>query len=474
MKARSKMILSAGGLKNELWVALGLIILSLLVFLGYLFPGIASFFEVRNTLPIVVFVIVLILLISFFIIIQIVYPVIAISQAAKKIADGDLSREIEMAREDEIGQLGKSLNSMTHRIKESIDELESLGQKTESIKVEINERILVLSNLIEVSHLISQNTPLTQVLEFAINKCLESEAVNLGCIILKDRDTNKFRIRYLEGEKSDELIDQGLNNIDIKLGEGLLGKTLLQQEPFIIDKDIKTSHEIDEFRSLFSVRNAVLSPIVSKGNTFGLLIVGNDTPQFQFSTTETELLQLISKQISIAILNDLLTREVEKLSALDHLTGLYNHTYIHKKLDEAIKDAVRSQQPCSFILFGVDYFEEYLKSSGHIEAENVLIKVADILKETVGPNEKAARFGDHEFAIILPDKNKRQSIQWAEELKRKIEEWFSRQGESSKLTCALAIAENPLDGNTADELISKCHELLKEVMKQGGNRVIYK
>ena len=242
-----------------------------------------------------------------------------------------------------------------------------------------------------------------------------------------------------------------------------------------MDKDIRTSREIDEFRSLFSVRNAVLSPIVSKGNTFGLLIVGNDTPQFQFSTTETELLQLISKQISIAILNDLLTKEVEKLSALDHLTGLYNHSYIHKKLDEAIKNAVRSQQPCSFLLLGVDHFEEYLRSYGHIGAENVLIKVADVLKEKVGQNEKAARFGDHEFAIILPDNNKRQSIQWAEELKRKIEELFSRQEDAvQKLTCALAIAENPLDGNTADELISKCHELLKEVMKRGGNRVIYK
>ncbi len=471
-------ILSSRGLKSELWVAFGLIVLSFLVFLGYLFPGVSSLFAAKTSLPVITTIVFFIMSISFAILIQIVYPIVTLSHEAKRIADGDFSHQVPVvtaAREDEIGDLSSALNQMTHRIKDNLEELKSLSQKTGSIKDEIDRKILVLSHLIEVSSLIAQNASLNQVLEFVINKSLESEMISLGCIILKDRETNKFQLQYLRGPKCEELVTRGIGRLEIKLGEGLLGKTMLQQDIFIYDSHTKVTPEVQDFSSLFDLKNAILSPIASKGNVFGLLIIGNEFDDFHFSSSEKELLQLISKQVSIAVLNDLLTREVEKLSAFDHLTGLYNNAYIHKKLDEAIKSAIGSQQPCSFLLLEIDQFEGYLKNAGHIEAENCLIKVSEVLRECLGIDDKAARFGDHAFAVILGGKNKREGIKFAEELKLKLETAFKAKRDPGKdLTCTIAVSETPIDGNTADELIHKAEEILKESLKRGGNRVAHK
>ena len=48
------------------------------------------------------------------------------------------------------------------------------------------------------------------------------------------------------------------------------------------------TEEIEEFRQLFGISNAVLAPIASKGNVFGLLITGNELPDFICASTERE------------------------------------------------------------------------------------------------------------------------------------------------------------------------------------------
>ena len=83
---------------------------------------------------------------------------------AKIIAKGDLSREIEVQGEDEIGELGATLNILSRRIRENVDELKSYGERTKEINMEISKKVLVLSNLLQIGNLISQGSPLDDIL----------------------------------------------------------------------------------------------------------------------------------------------------------------------------------------------------------------------------------------------------------------------------------------------------------------------
>ena len=467
--------LSTNKVRNEVAVAFGLILLCFLVFLAYLFPGVNSFFETRSSMTTIVGIIFLIVGLGFLIIWRILDPVLKLSREARHIANGDYDRNIELFREDEIGVLGEAINRMTRRMKENVEELKKFSQTTEQINTEINKRILTLSNLLQISNLIAQNAQFKEVVEVGVGKCLASGILSLGCMILKDLDSSEFQVHFVAGAKASELLDQGIKSTTVRFGEGILGKALLKQSPMVIDKETPANAEVEQFRSLFKVTNAILVPVNSKGNVYGLLVAGTDSPNFVFSRSEHELVQVVARQIAIAFTNDLLQREIQKLEIKDKLTGLFNQSYLRNRLNEEIKRAASFQRPCSLLLLAIDNFGGYHEAHGNIAAETILIKIGSVLKESISETDKAGRFGDHEFAILLPEKNKRQSIVVADNIRRKIEGLFTQEKEpKNKLTCTGAVTENPLDGVTADELIEKGREILKGAESQGGNRICYK
>jgi len=460
------------GLRRKLAIAFGLIFVAILVLLNYLFPHF-SFFAAKANVHLVLAIVFIIVILGFVTVMQIIEPVIKISTEAKRIAEGDFDHTIKLIRDDELGQLGDSLNRMTVRIKENMEELQVFSQKTETINSEINKRILALSSLLQISNLISQNAKLEEIIELGVDRCLASGEMTLGCLILKDRKTGEFSAYSLRGTKSKEVIDQGLKEFKIKPNEGFLGKIILKHESVVVDRDTRSNADLEEFRKRFLIKNGVIVPISSRGNVFGLLIVGNEADDFFCMPTDLELLDLLAKQISIAIENDLLATRVEKLEVIDNLTGLYNQVFVKDRLDEEIKRAIRFQRPCAFVLLSIDRFEEYRSAFGHIAGEGILIQMAAILRENISEVDKAARFGDYEFALILPEKNKRQAIEIADAIRRRVEFLFSEQGDFRKrLTCIGAVTENPVDGVVAEELILKARNILQAMKKENGNNRI--
>ncbi len=471
----SRSLLSSRRLRGELTIVLGLITMAVLVFLAYLFPGASSWFESKNFLSIIVAILLFLVIVGFIIITHIVNPIITISKEAQIIADGNLSYAIEMSQENEIGDLGAALNRMTQKMRGNIEELRKFSKETELVNIEINKRVLILSSLLQISSLIAQNADLKEVIEVGVGKCLALGNMTFAGLILKEQSSSEYYFPYIVGDAAEKFFDQGIKNYKIRLGEGLLGKTILRRNIVILDRDTVASPEIQELKNFLLISNAVIVPIVSKGNVYGLLIAGNNLPDFISTSAEKELLQLIAKQIAIAKSNEILKNEIEKLNALDPLTGLYNSAFARNYLNDEIKKAMMFHVPCALVLIAIDDFEQYYQEFGRIAAENVLTKIGTILKSSVRGIDKAARLGDHEFGLIIPKRNKRQCIDIAEEIRKKIEGAFTGESDPQRrITCTFAVTENPLDGMNTEELISKAEGILLEIKPQGRNKVCYK
>ncbi len=469
-------VLSNKYLRHEILIAFCLILLTLLVFVGYLFPGLStsSWFANRSLLPVVICIVGIILVLGFFIIWQIVDPVVRLSRETKMIASGDLSREIRLVREDELGDLGSSVNALTRRIRENVEELNSLNKKTEVLNDEINNRIVMLSNLMEISNGIAQKIALKDILRIAITKCFSEQEMSFGCVILKDNETSDYKLQYLHGPQQEQLERRGINSLKISLGVGILGKAILRQEAIVVDQSTVVTQEVEDLKGLFLIKNAIIAPISSTGNAYGLIIAGNDRPHYSCSPTQKDLLQLVSKHIAIAVLNEKLLREIEGFEMTDSLTGLYNNAYARSRLGFEVKQAVNTQKTCSFVLIKIDRFNDYLAAFGHIGAEDALFKIAAVFKEHLSAKIKAARFAQHEFALVLPSVNKREAIALTEDLVKVIASKFSEEKDKNRrLTVTAAIVENPVDGRSADELILKSGIILADTIEQGGNRVGY-
>jgi len=101
-----------------------------------------------------------------------------------------------------------------------------------------------------------------------------------------------------------------------------------------------------------------------------------------------------------------------------------------------------------------------------------LKKVAGLIRDSVTEIDRVGRIGDNEFAIVLPEKNKRQAQVIAESIRKKIEFIFSEEEDSEKrLTASGGVSENPLDGIAADELMAKAKEAVSLTKQQGKNRI---
>ncbi len=246
------------------------------------------------------------------------------------------------------------------------------------------------------------------------------------------------------------------------------GKILANELKYKLTEDLK-----NEFQEHYRLNNVLVLSVYLRGRVIAIFGVGNSKETFLYRKDDVELLDIFSKQVAIAIENDILMHRVEKLEIKDVLTGLYNEPFIRNRLQEEIKRAITYQRPCSFILLNVDDFGKFHQEFGSLQAEAALKKIASVIKSCVSEIERVARFGDNEFAIVLPEKNKRQAQEISDNIRKKVEFSFSEEHEPSKrLTVSGSVSENPLDGVEAEELISKAKSLLGLAKAGGKNRVV--
>ncbi|MCK4325299.1 diguanylate cyclase [bacterium] len=169
-----------------------------------------------------------------------------------------------------------------------------------------------------------------------------------------------------------------------------------------------------------------------------------------------------------------LLERIEALSITDDLTGLYNKKYLGGRLSEEIQRAIMYQRPCSLAIFAIDHFKSYNDSYGERAGDLVLQEVAGLIRAHSTDIDKVARSGGGRFGVILPEKNKKEALLFAEEVKRVVERHrfpHERSQPGGRLTISAGVAANPIDGAKAQELLEKAVSAGNRAKEEGGNRV---
>lgn len=464
-----QMSLVPKGLKYKTMIAfslMSLIPLLICVWLAtnYIFPNIDLFFGLSlSNISFILFISLVIAVLGLYLTKQMIDPVVKMACDAKVIAEGDVSRIIDVKGEDEIGDLGTSLNIMTQKIKDNIEQLKAYGEQTRLINIEINKKVLALSGLLQIGNLISSSSELINILNFIVQKLADVEEGASSLVMLLDEKTKEFNM--ISSCNVNEENVRGL-----KISENDISPHIV-----IIDSDNppdRTSNAINNLFSFFGVKNFIMLPVIVSRRQRGIIAVGNDKEGYVFKEDEKELLKVFSKQASIAIENDLLIKKAKELAVIDELTGLYNQTYIHTRLDEEIKRAIIYQRPCGYLLIDIDDFKNFHEQLGEAKTEMLLKALGGMLKASVTDVDKVARLVLDKFAVVMPERNKKQSAAIAEEIRKKVESGLSSLIKTpGKVTVSIGVSENPIDGSSADDLIAKAERLVKQAKSLGKNRV---
>ena len=195
----------------------------------------------------------------------------------------------------------------------------------------------------------------------------------------------------------------------------------------------------------------------------------------QFETDIRARPGLAVEQDVLAAEYALLYERTRQLAITDQLTGLHNFGYFLERLREERARAERYQRLLSLILFDIDHFKHYNDGQGHLAGNEVLKRIATILRAEAREVDLVARYGGEELVIVLPEATRRDATTLAERIRTRIWETHFEHMETQplgRLSVSAGVATFPVDARDDTELIRRSDQSLYEAKAQGRNRVV--
>ena len=170
-------------------------------------------------------------------------------------------------------------------------------------------------------------------------------------------------------------------------------------------------------------------------------------------------------------------RELIELAEIDKLSEIANRRRFDSFLESEWRRCRRERNLISLIMGDIDNFKLYNDKYGHLYGDDVIKRVARIMKSYgKRATDLPVRYGGEEFALIMGNADSGHVLTVAESICRKVEELkipheLSEAGDF--VTLSLGVAELvPDESNNPDMLISKADKMLYQAKSEGKNRVV--
>jgi len=160
---------------------------------------------------------------------------------------------------------------------------------------------------------------------------------------------------------------------------------------------------------------------------------------------------------------------LEHRSVTDPLTGLFNRYHFEATLKREAARCLRYQSRLSLLLLDVDQLKAVNDRWGHPAGDQMLVRVAGAIRDSLRGCDIASRYGGDEFAVILPDTDARAARFVAERICANV----GASDASIKVTVSGGLADLSLDATSPSEarLIAAADRALYLAKGRGGNCV---
>ncbi len=175
----------------------------------------------------------------------------------------------------------------------------------------------------------------------------------------------------------------------------------------------------------------------------------------------------ISQAIDVTVRKELEQRLAYE-AVHDSLTGLPTRPLLFDRLDQALAAARRRRLQVAVLFVDLDEFKLVNDSLGHVAGDEVLVAVAQRLREAVREVDTPARFGGDEFVVICPDVTGiADAVGIAERIRDALATAIPVAGTSVQIGASVGIAI--ADGSAAgDALLREADSATYGVKRRGG------
>lgn len=326
----------------------------------------------------------------------------------------------------------------------------------------LENKFNLLSNIISTTTELRNPEKLMKEFMDRLQLFLKTEAWSLLFV------NNKNNTLYFK--LTNEGADKKLKNMEIPLDKGVVGWALRTKDIVIVnntEQDERFFGKIDGITG-FKTKNILAAPLSGHGELFGVLELINKSDGTSFNQKDIDTFKMIIKHGSLILHNAIMFEEMEEMTRKDHLTGLFNASYLETYLNETIAEATEKQTDISLIFLDLDNFKKVNDTYGHLAGSSVLVNIAGILKKILQFDDFIVRYGGDEFVIVLKTCKISKGVETAKLIHTHISNYKYR---DIPLSVSIGIASFPEHGSTTEEIIGKADKAMYFRKMNGKNGI---
>jgi two-component system, cell cycle response regulator len=354
--------------------------------------------------------------------------------AAKRIGEGDFTEQVPVAGNDEMADLAGEFNKMSEKLAAQMGQLRRQRLEIENSVRRIGEAFA--SGL-------DRQALLSILVETAVGTC----DADYGIVALSGHVGAEA-----EAGKATEAIHDA----------ALAAEQRALRSPTPVQVESDGAHALASSLGRIGTTEA---PV-------GAMTVAREGRAF--SRGEREVFLYLLGQATTSVENVALHELVSEQAVTDDLTGLANKRAFRETMDREAARAARFGHDLSLLMVDLDDFKAVNDRYGHLQGDEVLRAVSQILRAESRGIDLPGRYGGEEFVIALPETDREGAIEVAERVRERVEAERVPLLESAGtllVTASLGVATMPGGGADVVDLISAADSALYEAKRSGKNIV---
>ncbi len=189
---------------------------------------------------------------------------------------------------------------------------------------------------------------------------------------------------------------------------------------------------------------------------------------------QTEALRRVNEQLHQKTMVDALTQLANRRRFDDYLQSEFS------RIGLSGTDLERREETggdLSVILIDVDFFKSYNDTYGHVQGDECLKQVANLIQSIPNrPADLIARYGGEEFVVVMPDTDIHGALKMAERIRDTVESAripHRSSARASHITVSIGVAEMNYSGvRTVSALLAHADAALYQAKSRGRNQVV--
>ena len=362
---------------------------------------------------------------------------------------------------EELDKKYKLLAEAWEEIKNNYGRLHDTNARLEEENKKLTGSVAEFYTLQQINRAISSIFDVRELLKFVNDVIIGVMGVNNSTILLYDEKKGVFELIATNIAKNEEI-----DTLKGSINCGTLIKIFNSGAPLVENYLDAGKYEFIMERE---VNSFICMPLSTKSRKFGLVLIEHKFAN-AFDERDVRLVEIIGKQVGIALENAELYQKLQEMATVDSLTGVHNRLYFQEMLEKEFKNAALDSYPLSLAIFDVDYFKKFNDTFGHLFGDKVLKYITRLVKERLDKGEIIARFGGEEFVVLFPETDLMEAYEKVEVFRKMIADAVIKdETVTASVTVSFGVSSYPECAGSETELVRTADDALYAAKASGRN-----